>query len=161
MVIDETMYEDEILEHHGIPGQKWGTKNGPPYPLDENVARKVMSKSKEEAMRSGKASEVDAFKFEMTNEELQRALNRIRLYNDLDKMKTKEINPNNKQKASTVDIVKSISNVSNTTKAILDTYINIKKLKDIRKTNKANKEKYENFNRKKKQIKKSIKKSSS
>lgn len=21
------------LEHHGIPGQKWGVKNGPPYPL--------------------------------------------------------------------------------------------------------------------------------
>lgn len=23
-----------ILEHHGIPGQKWGVKNGPPYPLE-------------------------------------------------------------------------------------------------------------------------------
>lgn len=21
------------LEHHGIPGQKWGVRNGPPYPL--------------------------------------------------------------------------------------------------------------------------------
>lgn len=25
----------EFLEHHGILGQKWGKKNGPPYPLDE------------------------------------------------------------------------------------------------------------------------------
>ena len=24
---------DDILIHHGIPGQKWGQKNGPPYPL--------------------------------------------------------------------------------------------------------------------------------
>lgn len=25
------------LEHHGILGQKWGVKNGPPYPLDANA----------------------------------------------------------------------------------------------------------------------------
>jgi len=48
MVIDETMYEDEILEHHGIPGQKWGTMNGPPYPLDPN---KDYSKAELRAMR--------------------------------------------------------------------------------------------------------------
>ena len=48
MVIDETMYEDEILEHHGIIGQKWGTMNGPPYPLDPN---KDYSKAELRAMR--------------------------------------------------------------------------------------------------------------
>ncbi len=29
------MVNDLYLAHHGIPGQKWGKKNGPPYPLDE------------------------------------------------------------------------------------------------------------------------------
>lgn len=48
MVIDETMYEDEILEHHGIIGQKWGNMNGPPYPLDPN---KDYSKAELRAMR--------------------------------------------------------------------------------------------------------------
>lgn len=48
MVIDETMYEDEILEHHGIIGQKWGKMNGPPYPLDPN---KDYSKAELRAMR--------------------------------------------------------------------------------------------------------------
>lgn len=24
----------EVLKHHGIDGQKWGQRNGPPYPLD-------------------------------------------------------------------------------------------------------------------------------
>lgn len=26
----------DYLEHHGIEGQKWGKRNGPPYPLDYN-----------------------------------------------------------------------------------------------------------------------------
>ncbi len=25
---------DDALKHHGIKGQKWGVRNGPPYPLD-------------------------------------------------------------------------------------------------------------------------------
>lgn len=25
--------ESPFLEHHGIKGQKWGVRNGPPYPL--------------------------------------------------------------------------------------------------------------------------------
>lgn len=28
-----TDYYSEFLEHHGVNGQKWGHKNGPPYPL--------------------------------------------------------------------------------------------------------------------------------
>ncbi len=35
--------DDLILIHHGIKGQKWGTRNGPPYPLDyedHNAAEK-------------------------------------------------------------------------------------------------------------------------
>lgn len=32
------------LEHHGVKGQKWGVKNGPPYPLDaKGQLRKVHS----------------------------------------------------------------------------------------------------------------------
>lgn len=29
------------FEHHGILGQKWGKKNGPPYPLDKQVAKEI------------------------------------------------------------------------------------------------------------------------
>ena len=28
-------FKDDSLEHHGIDGQKWGVRNGPPYPLSE------------------------------------------------------------------------------------------------------------------------------
>ena len=29
------VFTDE-LKHHGIKGQKWGVRNGPPYPLDKS-----------------------------------------------------------------------------------------------------------------------------
>lgn len=38
-------YESELM-HHGIKGQKWGDKNGPPYPLDKKEHMQVISSSK-------------------------------------------------------------------------------------------------------------------
>lgn len=31
------VYDKNFLMHHGILGQKWGKKNGPPYPLDDKT----------------------------------------------------------------------------------------------------------------------------
>ena len=28
------------LQHHGIKGQKWGVRNGPPYPIEDKVLKK-------------------------------------------------------------------------------------------------------------------------
>lgn len=52
-------YED-YLQHHGIPGMRWGRRNGPPYPLlrrNMSAAEKKenpvsSSSSKEEAQKS-------------------------------------------------------------------------------------------------------------
>lgn len=35
-------YNLDYISHHGIKGQKWGVKNGPPYPLVEK--QKVLLK---------------------------------------------------------------------------------------------------------------------
>ena len=32
----EELYRTQ-LAHHGIKGQQWGKRNGPPYPLDEDA----------------------------------------------------------------------------------------------------------------------------
>lgn len=35
------MYREYDLYHHGISGQKWGQRNGPPYPLSRAKSKKV------------------------------------------------------------------------------------------------------------------------
>lgn len=44
------MYSNELY-HYGIPGQKWGDRNGPPYPLSEEKAAKVRMNSYNSAGR--------------------------------------------------------------------------------------------------------------
>ena len=35
-----------VLIHHGIRGQKWGERNGPPYPLEDKAHSKSEKKAK-------------------------------------------------------------------------------------------------------------------
>lgn len=48
-------FKDDSLEHHGIDGQKWGVRNGPPYPLkagDHSAAEKrAMKKNQKNAYK--------------------------------------------------------------------------------------------------------------
>lgn len=37
-------YESNYLMHHGIKGQKWGVKNGPPYPLSSDKLASTIHK---------------------------------------------------------------------------------------------------------------------
>lgn len=41
----------ELLTHHGIKGQKWGVKNGPPYPIDKSERKMVALKKGSTAYR--------------------------------------------------------------------------------------------------------------
>lgn len=37
---------EDYIEHHGIFGQKWGVKHGPPYPLDRKTSKSVKNSGK-------------------------------------------------------------------------------------------------------------------
>lgn len=45
-----------VLEHHGIRGQKWGKKNGPPYPLDYDAHSSEEKKQNAKLAIDGDAS---------------------------------------------------------------------------------------------------------
>lgn len=32
--------KNNYLSHHGVKGQEWGVRNGPPYPIEDKVAKK-------------------------------------------------------------------------------------------------------------------------
>lgn len=78
----------DVLEHYGIEGQKWGVRNGPPYPLE----RKRMSASEKRAYKQEQKGKPTAYltkrdkaniilekSDDMSLQELQQALNRIEL----------------------------------------------------------------------------------
>ena len=41
------MYYNTYLAHHGRKGQKWGVKNGPPYPLTQAAKKRAYGKKQE------------------------------------------------------------------------------------------------------------------
>lgn len=51
-------FKDDELSHHGIEGQKWGVRNGPPYPLDSGDH----SKAELRAMRRNQKKNYKAVK---------------------------------------------------------------------------------------------------
>lgn len=54
----EHIYAD-VLEHHGVEGQRWGVQNGPPYPLSGDNKRQAQREYKE-AKRQKRAEEKEA-----------------------------------------------------------------------------------------------------
>ena len=36
------LFNGNFIEHHGIKGQKWGVRNGPPYPLEKSVKQTII-----------------------------------------------------------------------------------------------------------------------
>lgn len=100
-----TISSDELC-HHGIQGQKWGKKNGPPYPLDQSQKSQAERKYRtDKGHKSGqgkkptrgkvKWSPVFGLHYErgqrtsetMSNRELQKRINRRQLeqrYNELE-----------------------------------------------------------------------------
>lgn len=83
----------KYLIHYGIDGQKWGVRNGPPYPLspsshsaaEKRANKKAWKTAKKERRKNARdKSKVDS----MSNKELNDQINRIRMeqqYKDITK----------------------------------------------------------------------------
>ena len=102
---------DDVLEHHGIKGQKHGVRNGPPYPLDSSIStgkrlkkkakkkikwkpRKNKKKASSEPRYKDKKEAMDAKDIEyiaknkgmFTTNELNEVMNRINAEQRIDQM---------------------------------------------------------------------------
>lgn len=59
-------FKDDSLEHHGIDGQKWGVRNGPPYPLAEgqhsDAEKRAMRRSDKQSYRVVKKANKKSWK---------------------------------------------------------------------------------------------------
>lgn len=82
-----TISSDELM-HHGVDGQKWGVKNGPPYPLERG--HKTSGKRKYRTDKGYHQKNQNGSKkrktSQMSNDDLKREINRKELeqrYSDL------------------------------------------------------------------------------
>lgn len=83
---------ENYLAHHGRLGQKWGKKNGPPYPLDFNkLSAEEKAKAKEETIRKGDIRTAGANKIHYTDQELNAVMNRFDLNQRLSKLNASQI----------------------------------------------------------------------
>lgn len=96
---------EKELYHHGIEGQKWGKRHGPPYPLDRSESRAIKKQAKalakqEKILRKRGLSSKAASKYakQLTDEQLNDVIDRLKreeTYKNLVKKPEKE---NNKPK---------------------------------------------------------------
>lgn len=80
------------LVHHGILGQKWGKKNGPPYPLNYNdLSTEERAKAKESAIRRGDIKEAHANRDHYTDQELKAVMDRFDVNQKLSSLNAKQL----------------------------------------------------------------------
>lgn len=123
------------LQHHGILGQRWGKRNGPPYPLSrskkstkEKRLEKKAPRTKEEILKNPTPRELSQIKDELSNTELQTALQRI----NMDKQLSKLIESETKSGFDTIDnLMKKLSKVNTWTETSLKSYNLINQIIEI------------------------------
>lgn len=88
----EETRNDELM-HHGRKGQKWGKKNGPPYPLDySDLSPEEIKQAKGEAIARGDKDELQKNFNHFTNKEAEQVIERFNInqrINDLNKLDVK------------------------------------------------------------------------
>lgn len=148
------MHSNELY-HHGRLHQRWGIKNGPPYPLSRGTVRKVYGSrkarkeaekqakaerkeaekkeldekerarkaaDKERVLREGSATEILQYRNELTTQQLNEVLQRIRYTNQLTELSKAELEKGWK---NIDDVMKKVGNVKDWTKTAVDLWKNI------------------------------------
>lgn len=91
--IEQELEENaDYLAHHGRKGQKWGHRNGPPYPLDyKDLSSEEREQAKSEAIRRGDVKEASYNREYYTDDELNKVINRFNLNAKLSDISTEKV----------------------------------------------------------------------
>ena len=89
------MYSQELY-HHGIEGQRWGKRNGPPYPLNSSARsfaeRKASKKAAKKAAKQEKEKTARQRAKELPDDELKAQIARLKLEDEYISY-SKKVNP--------------------------------------------------------------------
>lgn len=159
------------LSHHGKEGQKWGVMHGPPYPLDKNASVQAKKKKKslltkikdkkkgkklqkakeakrqeriekEKIINSGDAQAVKKIANKLTDEEMARALNKIRFNDSLDSYITGSKQAKAKKGKSYLETAATtMQTIGNMAKAATEVYNALEKFGVVNKDNGTNSKK--------------------
>lgn len=144
------MYYSDELYHHGRLKQRWGFRNGPPYPLSRATVKKVYGSRKEQRrvekerreaakrpplqedekkrlLVEGTASEIFQYINELTYDEINNAVNRIKKVNELESLASREMERGWKSIDSTMRKVGDAGNWINTIINIYKTFRDLDK----------------------------------
>lgn len=70
---------ESVLAHHGVKNQKWGVRNGPPYPLNRKAKASSKKKEPEEVHEDYKRAHDGKSVKSMSDAELRSRLNRLNM----------------------------------------------------------------------------------
>lgn len=87
----EDLRKDELM-HHGRKGQKWGKKNGPPYPLDyKDLSAEEVKQAKANAIARGDKDELKINFSHFTNKEANALIDRFNINQRISELSKNEM----------------------------------------------------------------------